>query len=174
MRNIKVTLVYSDLEEVPFRISQIVNAASVHIDSTPCYPGDLLDEHEVNELLGKGNVEVTVLAAKLVADHNLCGQGGQDECGGCQQTQKVANTPPRGAKGRFLPKVAVAEFDYWKAGRGTHTRRLVVDIDKSTTEYLRGLDLDRKAYRTFRFSSIVNGPTIKKVYFDPLTQEVRE
>lgn len=84
---------------------------------------------------------------------------------------RVTTVPPRGTKGRFLKRAQVAEFTYWKADSGNTVRHVAVVPHSSIGNYLSGIDLDRKDYRTFRRSSIVGDIQVKQGYLDTVTKE---
>lgn len=78
--------------------------------------------------------------------------------------------PPRGSKGRFMPKVPIARFTYWKP-TGTSDRKIVVSPSESVGDYIKGFDLNRRAWRTFRRGSVVGSIKVKQEYLDTVSLE---
>jgi hypothetical protein len=181
MKIIKVELTREqNSNAAPYRLTRLTNARFISTGWVDYLPGDLVTAGDVDELNSREGVEVSIVkgvAAETVEkpDANHVSEEAKQCLAdltkalsdfGVLPPPKKGSNHPRDSRGRFLPKVTLAEFDYWKAGDGTKTRRVVVDEVNSDEEYLRGTDLDKCDYRCFRRSSIVGALVKTESYFD--------
>lgn len=88
---------------------------------------------------------------------------------------KNTNTvlPPRGLLGRFMKRVPVASFTYRKDNGDVSFRSVIVNPNESMGNHLKGFDLTRYDYRTFRRDSILSGVEVKAKYLDTVNLLVR-
>ena len=76
-----------------------------------------------------------------------------------------------------MPSVKLAKFLYLKQGDFRNIvseRRIIVNPAESLGNHIKGFDLDRNDWRTFRRENIVGGVSLSTRYLDTVSGEVRE
>lgn len=86
---------------------------------------------------------------------------------------RTFQTPPRGLLGRFMRRVSVANFVYQKEDGNASYRSVIVLPNESMGNYLKGFDLTRNGFRTFKRRSIVSDVQIQTKHLDTVSLLVR-
>lgn len=84
-----------------------------------------------------------------------------------------SSLPPRGLLGRFMRRVSVANFAYRKEDGNTSYRSVIVLPNESMGNYLKGFDLTRNGFRTFKRRSIVSDVQVQTKHLDTVSLLVR-
>lgn len=82
--------------------------------------------------------------------------------------------PPRGLLGRFMPRIPVASFVYSKPNGEVSVRKVIVNPEESMGDYIKGFDIGRHDFRTFKRGSIVGGVSVSQKYLDTVSLTVRD
>lgn len=81
--------------------------------------------------------------------------------------------PPRGLLGRFMKRVPVASFTYRKDNGDVSFRTVIVNPDESMGNHLKGFDLTRYNWRTFRRAAILGNVRVETKHLDTVNLLVR-